>query len=145
MALNWHQWAQGIVEFLQLQFSPEKEFYRGGHLLKHEHLLKHISINILNKIPQMVVPKTGDHNQRGVKWKCSCKQFHFDSVSEHERCFKLELRLSTSEADTQSDNLVSFFFKCFLSLAFHWQKPWPCITIFQAGQKKERKSCKHVI
>ena len=37
--------------------------------------------------------------------------FHFGSVSEHERCFKPKLRIS--ESDTQSDNLVSFFFKCF--------------------------------
>ena len=53
----------------------------------------------------------------------SCKQFHFGSVSECERCFKLGL--STSEADTQSDNSVNFFFKYFLPFALisHRQKP----------------------
>ena len=50
--------------------------------------VKYISINILNKIPQMAVPKNSDYNQRGVKWNCSfaarfilsCKQVHFGSV-----------------------------------------------------------------
>ena len=89
-----------------------------------DYSVKYISINILNKILKMVVPKTGNYNQMGVKWNCSfatrlilsCKQFYFGSVSERERCFKLGL--STSEADTQSENSVSFFFKRLLPFAF---------------------------
>ena len=104
--------------------------------------VKYISINILNKILQMVVPKTGDYNQMGVKWNCSfgtrfilsCKQFHFGSVSERERCFKLGL--STSEADTQSENSVSFFSNVFFHSLSHRQKPpqkpWSRITFTMA-------------
>ena len=111
VALNTHQSAKNIVDFLQLRKS---DFTGMGAYLN-----KYISINILNKILQIAVPKTS-----GVKWNrsfatwfiLSYKQLHFGCVSERECCFKLGL--STSEADTQSDNSFSFFFRCFLPFAF---------------------------
>ena len=63
--------AKNIVDFLQLQkLVLRKNFTRVGGLLEHEHLLGqilYISINILNKILQMVVPKTSDYTQMVVK------------------------------------------------------------------------------
>ena len=123
-ALNTHQSAKKYWRLFAI--TPVNVFLRtsvGAYSNMTDYSVKYISINILNKILQMVVPKTGDYNQMGVKWNCSfatrfflsCKQFHFGNVSERERCFKLGL--STSEADTQSENSVSFFFKRFLPFA----------------------------
>ena len=94
----------------------------GTYSNRSAYSVKYISINILNKILQMVVPNTGDYNQRVGKWNCSfatwfilsCKQFHFDSVSECECCFKLGL--STSEAEWQFGQLL---FQMFSSIRIH--------------------------
>ena len=124
-ALNTHQSAKKYWRLFAITKVLRKNFIGvGSYSNMSDYLVKYISINVLNEILQMVVPQTGDYNQMDVKWNCSfatwfilsCKKLHFWSVGERERCFKLGL--STSEADTQSENSVSFFFKRFLPFTF---------------------------
>ena len=113
-----------VTEVLR-KTSGKDFFYRDGRLLEHERLLGQTHLHHSTSwikyskwrcpIPAITTKDLGVSSEKfcsvATWFILSCKQFHFDSVSECECRFKPGL--STSEADT-----VSFFFKRFLPFAF---------------------------
>ena len=67
------------------------------------------------------------------------KQFHFGRVSEREHCFKLGL--STSEVDTQSDNLVNFIYFIYFLNSFFQFLFSISINLSLAGSKNRKLNC----